>query len=98
MAVKDASYVPDEQQLLVFKALADTVRLQIVVYLKQQPEAVTCGQVGQIIGISKTAGSYHFKLLETAGLITVKKIAREKYVTLNSKTFDRYVTNFYELL
>ena len=50
------------------------------------------------MGISKTVGSYHFKLLEKAGLITVKKVAREKYVMLNPKTFDHYVTHFYQSL
>ena len=88
----------DSQQLLVFKVLADVVRLNIVKYLKLQDQAVTCGQVGQAMGISKTAGSYHFKLLEKAVLITVKKVAREKYVMLNPKTFDHYVTHFYQSL
>ena len=46
----------DSQQLLVFKVLADVVRLNIVKYLKLQDQAVTCGQVGQAMGISKTAG------------------------------------------
>ena len=95
---KEISPAIPEKQLLVFKALADGVRLEIVSYLKQQEQAVTCGQVGQAIGISKTAGSYHFKLLAQAGLITVEKIAREKYVALDPGTFDDYVTNFYRQL
>lgn len=85
-------------QIMVFKALADPVRLQIVQYLKHIEHEVACGEVGKAINISKTSGSYHFKLLQSAGLITARKEAREKYVTLNKQTFDQFVTNFYESL
>ncbi|CAJ1186055.1 ArsR/SmtB family transcription factor [Companilactobacillus nantensis] len=83
-------------QIAVFKALADPVRLEIVEYLKQTNHEVTCGEVGKAIDISKTSGSYHFKLLQEAGLINARKEAREKYVSLNQKTFNNYVTNFYK--
>jgi len=83
-------------QITIFKALADSVRLDIIEYLKHVDREVTCGEVGKALNISKTSGSYHFKLLQEAGLITTRKEAREKYVRLNSKTFDKYVTNFYK--
>lgn len=84
------------QQIAVFKALADPVRLEIIQYLKQTDNEVSCGEVGRAIDISKTSGSYHFKLLQSAGLINARKEAREKYVSLNQSTFDKYVTNFYK--
>lgn len=84
------------QQIAVFKALADPVRLEIIQYLKQNDHEVSCGEVGKAIDISKTSGSYHFKLLQAAGLINARKEAREKYVSLNQSTFDKYVTNFYK--
>lgn len=85
-------------QIMVFKALADSIRLEIIKYLKQCEREVTCGEVGKAVNISKTSGTYHFKLLQSAGLITVRKDAREKYVQLNQKTFDTYVTDFYKNL
>lgn len=88
--------VEKTNQIAVFKALADPVRLEIVEYLKQTNHEVTCGEVGKAIDISKTSGSYHFKLLQEAGLINARKEAREKYVSLNQKTFNKYVTNFYK--
>ena len=86
----------DNKQIAVFKALADPVRLEIIQYLKQINREITCGEVGKAINISKTSGSYHFKLLQDAGLINARKEAREKYVSLNRTTFDKYVTNFYK--
>lgn len=96
---KTETHHPNEiTQVQVFKALADPTRLEILHYLKQQNHEVSCGLVGQALKISKTSGSYHFKLLQAAGLITARKEAREKYVKLNPAGFDRYVTRFYQNL
>ena len=86
----------DNKQIAVFKALADPVRLEIIQYLKQIDCEISCGEVGKAVNISKTSGSYHFKLLQDAGLINARKEAREKYVSLNQTTFDKYVINFYK--
>lgn len=96
--MKKTTDILDDQQIQVFKALADPVRLAVLKYLKHCEEPVSCGVVGRALGISKTSGSYHFKLLEAAGLITAEKIAREKYVQLQPTTFERYLTNFYDQL
>lgn len=86
----------DEKQVKIFKALADPIRLEIIEYLKHTDHEIACGEVGKAVNISKTSGSYHFKLLESAGLINTRREAREKYVTLNENTFDKYVTDFYQ--
>lgn len=83
----------ENKQTLVFKALSDPLRVKIVKYLKCHEE-VPCGEVGRKLGISKTSGSYHFKLLQEAGLINARKESREKYVSINYETFEQYVTNF----
>lgn len=98
MKEKQESISSEITQIMVFKALADPVRLQIIQYLKSTNHEVACGEVGAAINISKTAGSYHFKLLQSAGLITARKEAREKYVALNRQTFDKFVSHFYENL
>lgn len=84
------------KQIQIFKALADPIRLEIIKYLKHHSHEIACGEVGKAVNISKTSGSYHFKLLEAAGLINTRREAREKYVTLNKQTFDKYVTDFYQ--
>ncbi|MQS51535.1 ArsR/SmtB family transcription factor [Companilactobacillus mishanensis] len=86
----------DQLQITVLKALADPIRLEIIRYLKYSDHEVACGEVGKAINISKTSGSYHFKLLESAELIHTKREAREKYVSLNEQTFQKYVTDFYK--
>lgn len=95
MKVNEETNSSEITQTMVFKALSDPVRLEIIQYLKQIEHEVACGEVGKAINISKTSGSYHFKLLQSAGLITARKEAREKYVSLNQQTFDKYVTNYF---
>lgn len=86
------------KQVQVFKTLADPTRLAVLRLLKHADHEMTCGEVGNVLEISKTSGSYHFKLLQEAGLINVRKVAREKYVSINSQTFEQVVTNFYQNL
>lgn len=85
----------DEIRVRIFKALADPIRLEIIRYLKKVDREVTCGEIGNVLKISKSAGSYHFKTLREAGLTLTRKESREKYVSLNHETFDKYVTNFW---
>ena len=80
------------------KVLAHPVRLQILRYLKRVGRGVTCGEIGEVIDISKSAGSYHFKTLREAGLTITEKKSREKYVSINLKTLNDYVTHFVDLL
>ena len=88
----------NEKMVLIFKALSDPVRIEIIKYLKRIGTEVICGEIGQAVGISKPSGTYHFRLLQQAELINVRKSAREKYVWLNKSTFDKYVTGFFDNL
>lgn len=88
----------DEVRVKVFKALADPVRIQIIRYLRRIDKEVTCGDVSKVIEMSKSAGSYHFKILREAGLTSTRKRSREKYVSLNYNTFNKYVDNFLDSL
>lgn len=88
----------EERQVRVFKALSDPVRIQILRYLMQAGRGVTCGEIGAVINVSKSTGSYHFKTLREAGLTITEKKSREKYVSINLKTLDEYVTRFVDLL
>ncbi len=84
----------DEMRVKIFKALADPIRIQIIRYLRSVDKEVTCGDVSKVIEMSKSAGSYHFKVLREAGLTITRKSSREKYVSLNYDTFDKYVNDF----
>jgi uncharacterized HTH-type transcriptional regulator yceK len=83
-----------EIQSKVFKAVSDPVRLEILRYLIYMDRGITCSEIGSVINISKSAGSYHFRILREAGLTVTRKESREKYVAVNLDTINRYITNF----
>lgn len=56
--------IEKKQQVIIFKALADQIRLNILRHLKAVGHEVTCGEVGNNLNISKSSGSYRFKLLQ----------------------------------
>lgn len=88
----------NNKTIAIFKALADPIRIKIIKYLKNANKELTCGEIGNVLKISKTSGSYHFKILEAANLITTRKESREKYVKLNIETINYYVTDFFDSL
>lgn len=88
----------DEIRVKIFKALSDPIRIQIIRYLRRIDREITCGDVSKVIEMSKSAGSYHFKVLREAGLTITRKSSREKYVSLNYDTFEKYVNNFLDSL
>jgi len=88
----------DELRIQIFKALADESRLAIIRTLHQSGKELSCGEVGEKCNIVKTTASYHFKTLREAGLTTVRKDSRTKYVKLNVETFEKYLPNFLETL
>lgn len=94
MIIELSAQQQDELRVRIFKALADPIRLEIIRYLKKADREVTCGEISKVVQMSKSAGSYHFKTLREAGLTISRKESREKYVSLNYDTFDKYVNHF----
>jgi len=71
----------DLQLTEVLRALSDPVRLEAVARLAAAGE-LTCGEVGQGLGVHKSTASHHFRILREAGLITTKQEGRQKFLSL----------------
>lgn len=66
----------------MFKALADPCRVRIVELLARQGEL--CGmELAEAAGVSEALLSHHRKVLESAGLITKRKVGQHSYCVLN---------------
>ncbi|MFI7617416.1 ArsR/SmtB family transcription factor [Nonomuraea terrae] len=65
----------------VLRALSDPVRLEIVARLAARGE-LTCGTVGDELGVHKSTASHHFKSLRDSGLVFTKQEGRLKYMSL----------------
>lgn len=92
--------VSDEQLVKIFKALSDPTRLDILRIIKNHDYygECACNVFNDQIDMSQPTMSYHMKMLREAGLITVRKEAREKFVTINHDLLKSFFPNFLELL
>lgn len=90
MTLEQYSNYNDEDLIKIFKALADPVRLNILRILSKRESELGCGEVGELLDMSKSAVSYHFKTLREAGLTITRKAGQNKFVRLNHETLEKY--------
>lgn len=90
MTIEQYSNYNDEDLIKIFKTLADPVRLNILRILSKRESELGCGEVGELLDMSKSAVSYHFKTLREAGLTITRKAGQNKFVRLNHETLEKY--------
>ncbi|QGX00429.1 MULTISPECIES: ArsR/SmtB family transcription factor [Streptococcus] len=90
MTIEQYSNYNDEDLIKIFKALADPVRLNILRILSKRESELGCGEIGELLDMSKSAVSYHFKTLREAGLTITRKAGQNKFVRLNHETLEKY--------
>ena len=62
----------------VLKALADPIRWSLLEHLSREPE-VARKALHEGLGLTETALTYHLRILEGAGLVTIRKRGRNRY-------------------
>ena len=83
----------DKQAVKVFKALGDPSRHGILRLLVQKGE-LSCADFDGKFKLSKPAMSHHYRILENAGLIEVRKEGLHFYMKANKAMLERFVPNF----
>ena len=74
----------EPQALDAFGALSQETRLRMVQTLVQAgPDGMSAGAVGESVGASSSAGSFHLAHLERAGLIKSRRESRSIIYTAN---------------
>lgn len=77
---------------LLFKALNDTTRREILELLKKKD--LTAGEIADRFNISKPSISHHLDLLKQAGLVESVKEGQYIYYSLNTTVMDEIVKWF----
>ncbi|MBB3110823.1 DNA-binding transcriptional ArsR family regulator [Paenibacillus phyllosphaerae] len=88
----------DEKRVKMFKALAEVKRLEIIRYIRQTDREMTCGDLGEIIGMDKSNVSYHLKILYEADLVKVSRSGQNKFAQLREDTFQTFLPGFLDSL
>ncbi len=83
----------DKQAVKVFKALGDPNRYGILRLLVEKGE-LSCADFDDKFELSKPAMSHHYRILENAGLIDIRKEGLHFYMKANLKLLERFVPNF----
>lgn len=72
-----------------FKALADPVRRDILLTLKEK--SLTVGEIVERYDLSNSTISYHLSLLKKANLITERKYKNFIYYDINISVFEEII-------
>ncbi len=72
-----------------FKALADPVRRDILLSLKQK--SLTAGEIAKKYNLSNSTISYHLTLLKKAELVTERKYKNFIYYDINISVFEEMI-------
>ena len=76
---------------LIFKALADPIRLQILKKLYSEESVCVCKLV-DMFDISQSKLSYHLKMLLSANLIDKTSQGKWNYYSVNKDSISRVLT------
>ncbi len=80
----------------VFKALGDPIRWSIVTQMAAVDE-LACLTLEDTLPVSKPTISYHTKILQHAGLISVRKEGRNYFYTLRRDVLHQVLDSLWEL-
>ncbi len=83
----------DKQAVKIFKALGDPNRYSILRLLVEKGE-LSCADFDGRLKLSKPAMSHHYRILENAGLIEVRKEGLHFYMKPNMAVLEQFVPKF----
>ena len=81
---------------LVFKALADPTRRQVLQLLKEHP--MSAGEIAEHVAVAKPTLSAHLALLREAGLVSSQKKGTTITYWLNASVLEEVLTNLADAL
>jgi ArsR family transcriptional regulator len=90
MPMKESNF--DKQAIKVFKALGDINRYNIMKLLLARGE-LSCADFDGKFPLTKPAMSHHYRILENAGLINVRKKGLHFYMSANTELIKKFVPN-----
>ncbi|MDI2882332.1 metalloregulator ArsR/SmtB family transcription factor [Clostridioides difficile] len=76
---------------LVFRALSDNIRLDILVELNKRESICVCNLV-ELFNISQSKLSYHLKMLLDANLITKERQGKWNYYSINMGEIEKILS------
>ena len=76
----------------IFKALSDPVRYEMVKMLITGEKS--CGDFNKAFKLSRPAMSHHYRILENAGLVNMRKEGLHGYFLLDKEKLEKFIPEF----
>ena len=83
----------NKRAVKIFKALGDRNRYNIMKLLVEKGE-LSCADFDGKFALTKPAMSHHYRILENAGLIDVRKQGLHFYMKANLKLLEKFIPDF----
>ena len=80
---------------LVFQALSDPTRREILRLLRKRP--MPAGEVAEAFVMTKGSLSHHFNILKQAGLVRCERRGQFQVYSLNTSVFEQTMATLMEL-
>jgi ArsR family transcriptional regulator, arsenate/arsenite/antimonite-responsive transcriptional repressor len=77
----------------ISKALSDVNRLKILQYMQANQGCIECMEIPNILDLAQPSISHHIRKLVEAGLIEPHKAGRFYNYSLNTKTWEAYLSS-----
>ena len=82
-----------KETIKIFKALSDPTRYKLIKMLAQNKE-LSCEAINNAFKLSRSAMSNHFRIIENAGLLKIKKNGVYHFFSLNKKYLEKFIPDF----
>ena len=76
----------------IFKALSDPIRYEMIKMLVSGEKS--CGDFNKSFKLSKSGMSHHYRILENAGLVNMRKEGLHAYFTLDKERLEKFIPDF----
>jgi DNA-binding transcriptional ArsR family regulator len=81
----------------ILRTVGDPLRLGMVRMLADRPEML-CGGLGEALGLPKSTGSYHLRLLREAGITRTRQEGTLRYVSLRRDDLEERFPGLIDVL
>ena len=81
----------------ILRTVGDPLRLGMVRMLAERREML-CGGLGEALGLPKSTGSYHLRLLREAGVTRIRQEGTLRYVSLRRDDLDERFPGLVDVL
>jgi len=81
----------------ILKALADPRRFELLVRIASAPSPLSCAEAGTALPICAATLSHHIKELETAGVISIRRVGKFHYMSLRPGVLEALASSLIAL-